>query len=425
MFWRADEAAGVRGWATERRWLCVLAVAAIGGCLATSLWGSLGDLFPSGDYPGPPCNGCDSAGPPLAFLVHGHPSGFFTAQPFQGSVSLLLRAPFVGLIAWTNGTIDIQYRVGTLVLMLSVVALLLPAVKLMLRRGQHPLIILVTLAAILVGPAMLKALRWGHPEELLGAALAVAAVLAAVHRRGVAAGVFLGLAVATKQWGVFAVLPVLMLAPGLRRQVGLTATIVAAVFIVPMFVGDPTRFLDQNFHTGVAQLGVEPTNVWWPLHRAGFDPSIHQPLEVIPTFFREISHPLALMVALGLSLLYWRRNAGRHPYDAVGLLALLFLIRCALDPLTISYHHVPFMLSVAIWEGLSRRGIPMVTLTSTALILILGTSHTLESHQDVMNIVYLAWLFPTLGYLIHSLFGQQIKLPRLDQPAVAGPIVAA
>jgi len=48
-------------------WFVVGAVA-VACCVGVSLWGSLGWWFVAGDYPGPPCNGCDSAGPPLAFL---------------------------------------------------------------------------------------------------------------------------------------------------------------------------------------------------------------------------------------------------------------------------------------------------------------------------------------------------------------------
>jgi hypothetical protein len=144
----------------------------------------------------------------------------------------VLRAPFVAAVTWLRGDFVAVYRVGTLVCLLAGTLLSLPAVSAMLRRGQRPVIVLVVLSAIVLGPATFGAVMWGHPEELLGAGLAVAAVVAAIHRRGVVAGVLLGLAVATKQWGLFAVLPTLMLARGQRRQVASAAVIVAGVFVL-------------------------------------------------------------------------------------------------------------------------------------------------------------------------------------------------
>lgn len=407
----------------------VIGVTAVACCLLVALWGSLGSWFPAGDYPGPPCNGCDSAGPPLAFLVRGHISGFFSTQPFMGSVSLLLRAPAVAVVTWLRGDITVQYRTGALVCFLAAVVLLVPAMMVMLRRGQRLLIALVAIAGIFAGPATFAALRWGHPEELLGAALAVAAVLAVSHRRMVVAGVLLGLAVATEQWGLFAVLPVLMLARGQRRLVASVALITAGAFIVPMLAGSPTHFFEQNLNTANAQIGVTPTNLWWPFHHLGFDPTVNERLQVIPNALRTISHPLAVVLAITLSVVYWRRGAERHPYDALQLLALCLLIRCLFDPLTMGYHHVPFVMTIAIYEGLRCRRIPVVTLTSTAMILVVGNLIEPLGKPDLMYATYLLWALPTMTYVTMSVVGRQarpvastrsVEQPPLAQPAVAG-----
>ena len=247
-------------------------------------------------------------------------------------------------------------------------------------------------------------------------------MLAAAHRRALAAGVLLGLALATKQWGLFAVLPVLMLARGQRRQVAFVGAIVAGVFLPPMLAGDPAKFFEQNFNTVDAQLGVTPTNLWWPFHHPGFDPTVKQQLEVIPGALRMTSHPLAVALVLGLSVLYWQRSVGRHPYDALQLLALLFLIRCVLDPLTISYHHAPFVLTIAMFEGLCCRRIPMVTLTSTAAILVLGDFISPLGKPDLMSGLYLLWALSTITYLTVASFGRpdkalaSVRLP--EQPSL-------
>ena len=58
----------------------------------------------------------------------------------------------------------------------------------------------------------------------------------------------------------------------------------------------------------------------------------------------------------------------RTPDDVLALLALLFLLRCLLDPVDNAYYHVPFLLALVAWEGLTRRGPPVVSLLSSAAI---------------------------------------------------------
>ncbi len=220
-----------------------------------------------------------------------------------------------------------------------------------------------------------------------------------------------------------------MVARGQRKQVLLIATAVAATFILPMLIGDPTRFVQQNFNTGVAQLGVTPTNVWWVFHQVGYDPTAHEQLNVIPDALRTLSHPLAVGIVLTLSVLYWRRAASRNPYDALQLLALLFLVRCLFDPLTISYHHAPFVLTLAVYEGLRRRGVPVVTLAATAVLALLASVVSPLGNSDLMNALYLAWGLGTAAYLLRGCFGAQpgtatsehsLGLPPLSAPALAG-----
>jgi hypothetical protein len=186
-----------------------------------------------------------------------------------------------------------------------------------------------------------------------------------------------------------------------------------------MFAADPSRFVDQNFHTASAQLGVTPTNVWWPFHGVGRDPVTGVVLNVVPSSLRQLSHPLTIVVALVLSALYVRRSADRHPDDALQLLALLFLIRCALDPLAISYHHAPFVIAIAVFEGLRRPGVPLVTLIATGALLLLGKMPSL-SQPDLMNALYLAWALPTIAYLTASCLGLRLAVADRGQAAGSG-----
>src|SRR4029077_684801 len=61
-------------------------------------------------------------------------------------------------------------------------------------------------------PAVLQAVFYGHPEEPLGAALCIGAILCARDGRPRLAGGLLGAAVVNKPWGVLAAGPVLLCA---------------------------------------------------------------------------------------------------------------------------------------------------------------------------------------------------------------------
>ena len=53
------------------------------------------------------------------------------------------------------------------------------------------------------------------------------------------------------------------------------------------------------------------------------------------------------------------------------LLALLFLLRCVLDPWNIVYYELPFLLALLAWEALCRpERPPVLTLAATALVWI-------------------------------------------------------
>lgn len=77
--------------------------------------------------------------------------------------------------------------------------------------------------------------------------------------------------------------------------------------------------------------------------------------------------PLIVLLAAPLTALWWTSRQ-RTPDDVLGLLALLFLLRCLLDPVDNAYNYVPFLLSLVAWEGLTRRGLPIVSLLSSAAI---------------------------------------------------------
>jgi hypothetical protein len=81
------------------------------------------------------------------------------------------------------------------------------------------------------------------------------------------------------------------------------------------------------------------------------------------------------------------------PEEALGVLALILLLRCLLDPLAYSYHHVPFLMALVAWEALRRR-VPVLSVL-TAGALVLTTSVVAPMHDaSLVNVFYLVWAVP-------------------------------
>ena len=205
------------------------------------------------------------------------------------------------------------------------------------RRGASRAACVATIVFSMVNPLTWEALALGHPEELLGGALCVGAVLAALRGHSTRAGVLLILALATDQWA-----------------------------------GDLS-----------------------------------------------LTDPLTVALALPLSAAWWF-SPRRTPDDALGLLALVFLVPCLLDPGDNAYHHVPFLLALMAWEGLVRRGLPVVSILSS--VTIYCAINTVGGTDDLAlrNALYLAVTMPVAGWLAVRLYVPRVPCTaRLS--AAAGP----
>ena len=186
-----------------------LPFAAVAGASAWIASRSVG----TGDYPA-------DAGPAIDALAHGRIADFLGANPVMGPFSILLRAPF----ALLGGGNELEvYRWGSFPCLLAAGLLGLYLAALARRRGAGFLAQAAIAAICLVNPLTFVALDNGHPEEILTAALAVGAVAVAAEGHSRRAALLLGLAIASKQWAVIAVLPVLMALPSARFRAGLGA----------------------------------------------------------------------------------------------------------------------------------------------------------------------------------------------------------
>jgi hypothetical protein len=370
------------------------------------------------DYAGPPGTLCDCAAAPIRALAHGRFHEFLATQPVMGSASILGRAPFaaLGLHLGSGSDLDL-YRFGVFPCLLAAGLL---AVYLFgrLRELRRPALTL-TLVPLLVAvnPLTTKALRYGHPEELLAAALCVAAILAAGRRRPLLAGILLGAAFATKQWALLAVLPVIAAAGEQRWRVAISAAATAGLLILPMLIGDPHRFVHTTHSAGVVGGAAMPTNIWF-----GFGTDVPVTIDAgghasaprsLPGAVAAISHPLILIAGFALAALWWRyRRRAAPPEDALLVFALIMLVRCLLDPMTNSYYHLPFLMALAAWEGLRRRGAPVLTVAATMLLaLTMWLANNGVNLLD-LNHLYLAWTLPFAALLGVLAFVPGVKSPE-------------
>ncbi|HUA74205.1 MAG TPA: glycosyltransferase 87 family protein [Solirubrobacteraceae bacterium] len=351
--------------------------------------------------------------PAFTALVHGHLADFLRLAPAYGG-SLVERAPFAlvpGL--WGGGSLAV-YRAVALPCLLAC-ALLAVVLVAHMRRSGNPLP--ARALAVLIcaaNPLALKALELGHPEELLGACLCVAAVLLAAEGRSLWAGLALGLAVANKEWALLAAAPVLLaLAPRRRAACAAFALAVAAALLAPLLLAGSGGFAAAARASATPPGTIfHPWQLFWFFgHPAGTGASPSEAGAVVgPAWTGAISHPAILAVGalLGLAL-WWRQGRG----SAIGLrpallaLALLLMLRCLLDTWDTGYYMLPMLLALLAWEatGPPMRLHPLAAL-ATALASL--TFLWLPNHAsgDVQAAVFLAWSLP-----LAALLAQRLSLP--------------
>ena len=351
------------------------------------------------------------AGPSLHPLINGNVSAAFAHQPAMGWFAILFRAPVV-FFARHASTL-VEYRVGTVPCLLVAAALGIWLASRMRGRGASLLAAALVVALAVLGPMNWHAVADGHPEEILGGALCVAAVLVAASGRSpLAAGLVLGLAVGTKQWGVLAAGPALLAAPRGRAQIAAAAVAVGgAVFVLPEIVGSH-HVLSSTNALSHASTSAQPASIWWPLGHVQhiLAPGWAVEKRTVPLWVRNYAHPLivAIGVLLPLLVLVRTRLAPATRETALTLLALLFLLRCALDPMTVGYYHVPLLLALLALEALHRRGVPLLTLISSAVLWVLVARIPWGLEPGRVATIYLAWAIPLALYLAAKVYAPTV-----------------
>jgi hypothetical protein len=360
---------------------------------------------------------------PLAALVHGHFTEFLREIPVYGG-SLVLRAPFALLTdLWGGGELAV-YRMVALPCLLAAAALGVWLIADMRRRGRAPLARGVALALCVANPLTLSALEVGHPEELLGGALCVAAVLLAARGRAVWAGLLLGAAVANKEWALLALVPVLLALPSRRPLCLLVAAATIGAILAPPALVQAGGFVAVTRATATPSSSIfQPWQIWWFLgyHGAvvvhGAHAQVKPGYRTGPSWAGELSHPLVLAIMLPLGgLLWWLKRHSTDPRgsgapgvdprgplhprvvvaerEALLLLVLLLLARCMLDTWDTSYYVLPFLLALTAWECRGERGPPALALTATALAWIDFQWLPYHASPDTQAACFLLWTLP-------------------------------
>ncbi len=342
----------------------------------------------SGDYQvGRPVAG-DNAGPAIDALIHGHISAFVSHQPLMGLSSLLLRAPFAGAALLFGGSSQLAYQLGALACLLPLVALSSWIAGRSGITSRQRLAGVIAALIVLAGPATVQAVHIGHPEEVLAAVLATAAVLAAIRGRTGLTWLLLGLAVGTKQWALLAAPCVLLALPERRIATGAKAGALALALSATLPLLDPAAFAQAD--SAVGGMGfTDPFSLWWPVGpalsipaHAAFAPTAH----LLPFgITRSVAAAFGLAIAFGAIWLYWSRSGDRaRRLDPLALLAFCGLARCLTDPDPLQYNFVALLIPLAAWEAVELDRLPIVTaLAMGVLALVARGSEALHAGDGV------------------------------------------
>ncbi|HEY3190170.1 MAG TPA: glycosyltransferase 87 family protein, partial [Solirubrobacteraceae bacterium] len=282
------------------------------------------------------------------------------------------------------------------------------------------------------GPIAERALEIGHPEEILGGTLCVAAVLAAGSRRTVWAGVLLGLAVATKAWALLAVGPVLLALPARHWRALLIAGLVVAAILAPLAVAHPRAFAAKTGSMATTGAIFQPWQAWWFLGEhagvvRGTSGQAKPGYRTAPPWIARVTHPLIIVLGAVLTALLWlvRGRRGATALDALLLLALLLHLRCVLDTWNFAYYAVPFLLALVTWEGLARRRPPVLSLLASVAIWIFWQELPIRGvAPDTQAAAYLLWALPVAAGLGLRLYAPGAWSRVIGLAANVGPAPA-
>jgi hypothetical protein len=347
------------------RWAPVIMGMAIGAALLWLVCGPLGGLGYANDFR-------SEAWPAYLALLAGRPLRFLAlSPPYFGS--LLARAPFALLAMALGGGWRLTYLASALPCLAAPPAL---AVWLEGRRhsagGQRRSLWRSPLVLVALNPLAAFSLILGHPEEMVGACLAIAAVVVAAGEGSwwLAALLAAG-AVVNKPWAIVAV-PVVVAVMGRHRwRAAVLIGALCALSYCPYVIVHDAGGADgvaASLAAGAGRFFFPDYLGWW------LGPG---------AWATRHAHELLVMVAFACALLWWlvrgrggdrQAHAGDHAprpgqrvADGLVLLSLVLLLRAALDPWNNTYYELPFVLALIAHQH-GRRWLLTRSLAFSALL---------------------------------------------------------
>ena len=355
--------------------------------------------------------------PAAQALRAGHINDFLALLPAYGG-SLVLRSPFVFLPDLWGGGYLALFRSLALPCLAAGAGLGVYLWAQATRLGRGRVAAWTALCLCAINPLTLRALETGHPEELLGGALCVAAALAAARRHPLAAGLLLGLAIANKPWAVLAAIPVALIAPERR-----------ALLLGPRAPRQPSgsprccwRAAPRSRTPAMpnaAQI-FQPWQVWWFLGEHGHvvrgNFGVKPDYRAAPGWIGHVARPVVVLLPVALSLALAPRLRSRPWHDGLLLLVLVLLLRCVLDPWNVIYYELPFLLALVAWEVHARDGAPVISLAVTVLCWVTLEQLTHQVSPDIQAAAFLAWSVPLAVAIGVRLFDpERLRVPLFPQ----------
>lgn len=279
---------------------------------------------------------------------------------------------------------------------------------------------------VALNPVSLEAVKFGHPEEVLMAALIAAGLLLLGSQSWTWAAVALGLAAATKQPAMLILPAAFFMCPPDRRlratAIGV-ATVIAAS--VPWTLGSLEGFMHQNRSVAVTDpvaQPLSPLSLW------------HLP-EGLLIGSSEHSHIIIGGAALMLTAIVAARHRWNLPTAAgLGLIVAVLALRVVGDSYSIVYYAAPVVAGILALEVVLRRDqigwrrLPIVTPILSVLLAQLGSHESMTTlfvrsfadHTTAANLFVLVMLF--VGSAGVWLAGHRHR-PRAQEPHDGAPSI--
>jgi hypothetical protein len=174
---------------------------------------------------------------------------------------------------------------------------------------------------------------------------------------------------------------------------------------VPIVAANPASFVHTNLQLLDVRTGdTLPGSLWWLL-----TPGTGDSLGVLhhtPNLIGLGAHPLIVALSVAVPLVLRKQVRRDVLMRALPLLALVLLMRAALDPVNNSYYHLPFYLALIAADVLAGSLVPTLIATGAFVLII-----DLANHPATQAWTYVIWSLLFAAHLVARTCGRGWALP--------------